>query len=451
MSVHALPPRAWLAVAVTTLGVALGFHNGHLDPAALAFLVLTWCAVVAAFVSRTPDGDRPVERVLLVGVVVQLAFSVARPPGDAIVPMHELLAGVYPVAQTLMAMCAVSILLERPLLGRSTFGAVVALFGLSAAWMLVASPHPVVDVVDFERQAVRALLQGRNPYADLHLANPYGHTRFFGPGFATDRTIEVGWVYPPLSLLLLAPAEALVHDARAALAVALVLSALLIDRMGGRTARLAALLFVSSPRQLFVLEQGWTEPLLVACFALVLLLVRRSPAGTAVALGALLALKQVSVLFLPLTPLLVGELRPRRSVALVAVALGVAALVVGPFLLRDPGAYLRSTVLFHAAQPFRDDSLNFAAFWAWARGGVAPPTSLPSLALAGGALLVALWRCRPTPAGFAAGCGLVLLAMLAWFKQAHCNYYFLVIGLLLCSVAATVPRSTVADGGRTVG
>ena len=62
----------------------------------------------------------------------------------------------------------------------------------------------------------------------------------------------------------------------------------------------------------------------------------------------------------------------------------------------------------------------------------------------------AVRRCRPTPAGFAAGSALVLLAFLAWSKQAHFNYYDLAIGLLICAIAAGGPVGAPVSPGRTV-
>jgi len=449
----ALSPRALLGVAAWTLGSGLSLGDGHLDPGGIATLVLTWAAVVAAFVSRAPEDSRGTERALQIGIVIQLVMLMIKPPGEYLRPdlaEHPFFAPIFPVVIIAVAILSATLVVDRPLLGRATFPAVVALSGIAAVWMLFASPQPAIDVLDFSRESARALAHGWNPY-DLHLHNVYGHTRYFGPGFATDRTIDVGLVYPPVSLVLTAAGEWIAGDSRATLVLALVVTAVLIDRLGGRIARLSALVFLTTPRQYFVLEHGWTEPFFLCGFAALVLLASRRRRGTAVVLGVLLALKQFAVLLLPLFHLLVGELRPRRSLRLLAVALAIAALLIAPFFLWDPDAYVRSTVLFHLAQPFRADSLNFAALWAWASGGSVPPTTVPTLGCLCAALWVALRRCRPTPAGFAAGSALVLLATLAWSKQAHCNYLYLVVGLLLCSVASTEPAADSLPGGRTVG
>jgi len=449
----ALSPRALLGVAAWTLGSGLSLGDGHLDPGGIAALVLTWAAVVAAFASRAPEDARHTERVLQTGIVIQLAMMMIKPPGEYLRPdlaEHPFFAPVFPVVMIGVAILSATLVVDRPLLGRATFPAVVALSGIAAVWMLLASPRPPIDVLDFSRESARTLAHGGNPY-DLHLHNVYGHTRYFGPGFATDRTIDVGLVYPPVSLILTAAGEWIAGDSRATLVLALVVTAVLIDRLGGRIARLSALVFLTTPRQYFVLEHGWTEPLFLCGFALLMLLASRRRRGVAIVLGALLALKQFAVLLLPLFHLLLGELRPRRSPRLLVFALAVAAVLVAPFFLWDPHAYVRSTVLFHLAQPFRPDSLNFAAVWAWASGGAAPPTTVPTLICLCAALWVALRRCMPTPAGFAAGSALVLLATLAWSKQAHCNYLYLVVGLLLCSVASAGPAADSLAGGRTVG
>jgi len=438
-------------VAAIVLGVAVWFTDGTLDWAAMIFLVLTWAAMIAAFSGRTFDDERQVERVLEVGMVVQLVLLVGRPPGSDLRPdlsEHFFIGPAFPMGCILMAMLAVTVVVGRPLLGRATFPVIVGLFGVASAWMLWASPDPRIDVMHLHREAALAMAHGRTPY-DLHFPNLYGDTRFYGPGFATSRTIDVGSPYPPLSVVLTSLATYLVGDPRAALVAALVCSALLIDQLGGRAARLASLLFISSPRRYLVLEQGWTEPLMVAFLAATMVLAQRRSRWLPLGLAGLLGIKQFSVLLLPFTPFLVGEARPRRrSLRLVAGALLLVAVTALPFVLWDPQAFFRSTVLFQLAQPFRPESLNFAALWAWAHRGAVPPTTILMLGALALATLVALRRCRPTPAGFAAAGALVVLAGLAWSKQAHCNYYDLVIGLLACAVA---PAASTGAPGRTVG
>jgi hypothetical protein len=55
---------------------------------------------------------------------------------------------------------------------------------------------------------------------------------------------------------------------------------------------------------------------------------------------------------------------------------------------------------------------------------------------AGIAALLVSRRCPRTPAGFALGLGLILLAFFALNKQAFCNYYHLVIAAFCCAAGA---------------
>jgi len=440
-------------VAAISLGVALWFGDGTLGRSAVLCLVLTWTAMIAAFSTPAPDDERQVERVLEVGVLIQLVLLFSKPPGRHLLPdlwEHFFIGPVFSVGCILLAMLAVTFVVGRPLLGRATFPAMVVIFAVLSAWMLWASPDPPIDVMRLHEQAAFALSEGKTPY-DLHFENIYGHTRFYGPGFATPSSIDVGSPYPPLSVLLTSLGIFLAGDPRAALVAAFVCTAVLIDRLGGRAARLASLLFMSSPRRFLVLELGWTEPLMVAFLAATLVLAQRRSRWLPLGLAGLLGIKQFSVLLLPFTQFLVGELRPRRGLRLVGGALLLVAVTALPFVLWDPQAFFRSTVFFQLAQPFRPESLNFAALWARAHPGAVPPTTLPTLVLLALAALVALLRCRPTPAGFAAAGALVLLALLAWSKQAHDNYYDLVFGFLACAVAPAASTPEPEKLGRQVG
>ena len=72
------------------------------------------------------------------------------------------------------------------------------------------------------------------------------------------------------------------------------------------------------------------------------------------------------------------------------------------------------------------------------RGWQPAPAALlwaPAAALTAG-LLLTWWRQPRTPAGFATGLGTAFLLLFLFSKKAFCNYYFLVIALLMAGVAA---------------
>jgi len=71
------------------------------------------------------------------------------------------------------------------------------------------------------------------------------------------------------------------------------------------------------------------------------------------------------------------------------------------------------------------------------RAGLPELPSALSFVVAGLALALAIWRAPRTPAGFCMGMAVVLLAFFLFSKQAFMHYYFLVIALLACAVAAT--------------
>jgi hypothetical protein len=85
-------------------------------------------------------------------------------------------------------------------------------------------------------------------------------------------------------------------------------------------------------------------------------------------------------------------------------------------------------------QPHRPDALSFAATWA-VDHGTELPQYIPFLA-AIVAIAVSLWRAPRTVSGFAGSVALVYLLFFAFAKQAFCNYYYYVIGLLCCAIAA---------------
>ncbi len=130
------------------------------------------------------------------------------------------------------------------------------------------------------------------------------------------------------------------------------------------------------------------------------------------------------------------------------VACATAAAVTLPFAFWDPGGVWRSVVILQLREPFRADSLSVLSYYA--SHGWQPTQGIllaaPLCALAAG-LGLSWWRLPRTPAGFAIGLGTTFLLLFLVSKKAFCNYYFLVIALLMAGVAAASADLTETDGG----
>ena len=298
-----------LAVGASGLGYGLQDYNGNLSPMALGLLTLAIaCAALAVinprlrFVERWGDG--PAVGLLGAAIAFYFALEFITPPGMylRVQPMtyvvhHVMLAGA--------AVLAGAQLTERPWLGRAGMGALLVLHFMLQVWLVRASPEPAIDVWYWHRAAFAALANGINPYS-IHMPNIYGHTMWFAEGMATPTVVKVGFTYPPLSLLVTWAGHVLAGDYRFANAVAMTATGALLAWMRpGRLSRASALLFLFMPRQLFVLEQGWSEGHVVLAFAAVVFVAVRSPRFLLLAYGLLLASKQYCLFTIPLLLLLV--------------------------------------------------------------------------------------------------------------------------------------------------
>jgi hypothetical protein len=310
---------------------------------------------------------------------------------------------------------------------RSTRTAAV---GVTAACLVVTTwisvrydPAPRIDVWYSLDQATRGLLEGQNPYETTWVGSP---------------GVKDAFTYLPMTAVLLAPFEWLLGDVRWGLLAALLASAWFVSRIGARATpsqhdpRGIVLLLWLTPGQLAQTEQTWTEPLLLCLLLATLWFVQTGrPVGAVVALALALAAKQHMVLLLPA----LAAWRPfgwRRAAAAVA---GAGALCL-PWLLWNPGAFVRDTVtLLVEFPPLRlTNNLYISAF----RAGWTPPFWLTGLivlaALVGTALAV---RTEQPPVGCLALWWAVLtLTINLVNKQAFYNQFWFVGALLLLSLAA---------------
>jgi hypothetical protein len=448
------PASTWtrtslFAVLLVVLGQLLEASDGHYTPEAVRWLLL---ASALGFLGLVAPPVRAVEQlgiripvaVLLGGLILQFTQVLTHPPGMYLRPVGGWMDFLAAVGAA--AVLAGSLAFAGRGWARAGTALLTICFFAAGFWVLRASPRPAIDVFIFQQQSSDALLHGHNPYT-LTFPNIYGHSPFYGAEITDGKTLFFGFPYPPLSLFLATLGFALSGDHRTAQLVAFAVAAACIialrpDRLGA----LVAAAFLFTPRGLFVLEQGWTEPFGLGLLALVLAVAVRMPRFLWLALGAFFAWKQYTVVVLPLTVLLLP--RPFTWKAwgrLIVPALLVALAFSLPLALWDVRGFWRSVVWLQTVQPFRADALSFPS--ALVAMGYGLPAVVPTLlVLTGLATAFVLWRAPRSPQGFAAGATVVLGVFFAFNKQSFCNYWFLVLGAAALAVASVTQTSAPAKG-----
>ncbi len=457
--------RPWLAVAAIGLSLTLHLSDGFYHQPTLPWLGMSLLAALLGVAGvRWPwgaaDADPAVTRGLLAtGVLVSAVALVSK-------PLARYMADPRPWSHPdFLAAVAVGTLVTigaKATVGsvawRRTVAVLLAVGLWLGVWTVRQSPSPHIDVIPVHEQAFRSLASGESPYAitfdDIYRANE----GFYAEGMRDGRRVLFGFPYPPLSLLMAWPGDAVFGDLRYSEVFALVLAAALIAAMGATEGVLCAGALLLAPRVIFQLEQGWTEPFPILLLALTVWVALRRPAVAWLPLGLLMASKQHMVLGLVFAPMLAryvtesdrvaGRLAPatsRQATVFMAKAVGVAAVVTVPFALLDLDAFIRSAVLLQFREPFRLDSLSFTRELLL-YGIPLDKQGALAVSLSAGAAGIGLswWRAPRTPAGFAASLAVTLFLLTAFGKKAFLNYYFLVVAFLLVAIAASwrQPRDT---------
>jgi hypothetical protein len=159
-----------------------------------------------------------------------------------------------------------------------------------------------------------------------------------------------------------------------------------------------------------------------------------------VALGLALTAKQFGL------PLLVPlAWSHRKNWRLILLGLIAGALVLLPWFMWSPHAFIEIVLLKHLGRPAQPGSITVGSFVANAFG-----LELPRVIGWAAAAVVILFIARFTPRGAAAaiGIGAALLAFCVFHTQGYLNYFFLVQYLWLFGAAASLAES--ANSGNIV-
>jgi hypothetical protein len=250
--------------------------------------------------------------------------------------------------------------------------------------------------------------------------------------------------YPPSVVYCNCISWLLFRDVRTVWVIFDVLAALLMyalarrchpGEQGARLCQLLPLTFLFLPRSLFVIEQSWTEPLVVVSMAGFALAAEsgRWPALTGGLLGLWLGSKQYVALAIPM----VLKLRRWRAATWIcAVAVGLALVL--PFAIWDFRAMMENVLYFFLKSDARGDALSLYGF-AVALG--VPPSAgwiggvVACLWI--GALAWFTWKMPRNLAGMLFATAGMWIFFFLLGKQAFTNYFYTVAFTLLLAVAAS--------------
>jgi uncharacterized membrane protein len=245
--------------------------------------------------------------------------------------------------------------------------------------------------------------------------------------------LQAIYPYLPLTTVLLAPFRWLASDVRAGLLLAGLLTSWQLRRLAPAAPAALALLVLTHPHWAFLVDQSWTEPLLLALLTAAVLAASRDRPGLAVlALAGALACKQHVVLLLPLF-----AVWPAFGLRRTAQSAGLAFAAVLPWLVWAPHQFWHDAVKANLDLGVIPRALCVPSLLLRHNIEVGFWFTLLALAVA---YAVALLRLPRTASGLALGSALVLLALDLANKQSFFNHYTLPLGLLVVAMAAAGNR-----------
>jgi hypothetical protein len=411
----------WFAATFVLMALSVAQRNGSYAPWALCWMLAAFAmACVGAWRVHRGDDEPPSERFLAI-CLIGVAF-VALDVSPLIHDKKILVDRVAHALQLLLiAWAAAAYVYPSGLPDRLNrilgvgFVAIALIARLAAPFL---SPSPVIDVFYAARDGSVHLLDGLNPYL-TPITDPYDD----GAGFGYE--ID-GYFYLPAALYLQTVGH-LLGDVRFASVLAECAFVAVMWRLtrgkafGLRIVPL--LLFLWHPKGFLVIEQAWTEPLILGCLALFLWLEARGSRLAPAVFGYLLSIKQTTAFWL------IHWFRLRPPWNGVSAAIAVLVTTMLPFSIWDAASFWEYAVLFQLQTAFRPDALT--VFAPLSKLGLIPSKGWTiGLGLIATLVSMRLFRALEPMRAWLLGMTLSTFAMFLFGSQAFCNYYYLAWGLL---------------------
>jgi len=408
-------PTRLTLLAWALLGLGISAHDGEWSLWGL-IAVTAGFGLLVAVVAAGGALRAPTRRELAAALAVSLVAAVAH-PAQRLMHVHGGgLAAVDALAGLAVAAALVTLAARRDNVAWAAGAAVAAAAGITT---IAAVGNPHIDVWFLLQQSSDGLRRGQDMYQQ-HWQHSHG--------------LQAIYPYLPLTTVLLAPFRWLATDVRGGLLLSSLLTSWQLRRWAPAAPAALALLVLVHPHWVFLIDQSWTEPLLLALLTAALLGIDRGRTGLAVvALAAAVACKQHIVLLLPLFALW-PSFGWRRTLQ----AVGLAVVAMLPWVLWSPHDFWHDAVTANLDLGVIPRALCVPTLLL--RHGVAVGFWFPLATLVICYLLVAR-RVPRTTSGLAVGSALVLWALDLTNKQSFFNHYTLPLGLMVVAMTAAARKT----------
>jgi hypothetical protein len=306
---------------------------------------------------------------------------------------------------------------------KNIFYIILFLYTLTGVFMLLTSPSPSIDVFVFLKEGAVGLLRGLNPYSMIF--SPITNNPFY------KHMILDFYSYFPGTILLTIPGMFIGNDPRYSMLIAQVVSSLLLYKQFKNY--YLSLIFLFNPLSLLILEQSWTEPLMVMLLVFsVVSFLRKQYFYFILSFGLFLASKQYGLLFLPMFLLLLKD-----KLALILKAIFVSLLIILPFVYWNSKDFIHDAIALQLILPFRSDGLTLTSFIYKYTGLIIPPLIINiAWILSGLYIYIKSRNTRNDAILFNTFCFLFLFFFVN--KWSFANYYYLLSSFLLLIIAVMI-------------